>query len=722
MRLAYHTTYECAARPETVRAVLLNPNHWSSLLPNLERLGNYWCYGQELYELHVHSIGEGVVIQAVCLAPRRSWTVTFHFEDTIITTRLVVDVVADLAPSLWWAVRRAVAAQVAQSCMLLAALLDAQTPPLPTPPVVPEQIDAVAARYPNTVAAFASMNALDHLERIVRLDGVWQQIRQATANKGRPSGAAQSPVYNLQSSISHQPQYRYDLIYAGGGLALLHAAVMAQRYNKKVLLFDRGEVGCAHREWNISRIELEALVAIGLFTWDELHDVVMNEYERGIVRFHSRETPVDLWLPTVLNVALDAGMLLQRARRKLEQAGGTILDHRVFKQVSVSSTNPVEVCVEVQAPHGISESYHGRLLLDGMGSTSPLAMERFAGQPFAGVCPTVGTVVSGLAEGDAPNQHNPHVGDILLSIDHAQRNQQYMWEGFPGRGDELTVYLFYYDTLQKNQEQRTKNRENVSQHGSQFTVLGSPSLMQLFEDYFTLLPTYKQPGPDFRHLKPVYGYIPARHSLRRQEAPLLRGVLPIGDSAAQQSPLTFCGFGSHVRNLQRTTSLLDVALNHDLLEPEQVYTISAYQTNVSLNWVFSRFMQPWQRPEDVNRLQNVFLGVLNELGIDLAQRFFQDRMRWGDYHKMVLGMFAAHPPIVLDAWQVLGPRGCQQWAADYGRYSGAALLAWAAQYLGQSGRHTLIERLEQVHPAAALRVRAAFAEWHASGWLAFDEI
>ena len=22
-----------------------------------------------------------------------------------------------------------------------------------------------------------------------------------------------------------------------------------------------------------------------------------------------------------------------------------------------------------------------------------------------------------------------------------------MWEGFPGRGDELTVYLFYYDTV-----------------------------------------------------------------------------------------------------------------------------------------------------------------------------------------------------------------------------------------------------------------------------------
>ena len=51
-----------------------------------------------------------------------------------------------------------------------------------------------------------------------------------------------------------------------GGLGLLHAAVMATRYGYRVLVFDRDEVGCAHREWNISDPELEALVRLGLFT------------------------------------------------------------------------------------------------------------------------------------------------------------------------------------------------------------------------------------------------------------------------------------------------------------------------------------------------------------------------------------------------------------------------------------------------------------------------
>jgi lycopene cyclase CruA len=287
-----------------------------------------------------------------------------------------------------------------------------------------------------------------------------------------------------------------------------------------------------------------------------------------------------------------------------------------------------------------------------------------------------------------------------------------MWEGFPGRGDELTVYLFYYDTLTRGQ-------------GSGVAALGpipdprslTPGLMQLFEDYFALLPTYKQPGPGFRHLKPVYGYIPSRHSVRRQEAPLLRGVLPIGDSAAQQSPLTFCGFGSHVRNLERGTSLLHAALHHDLLGPQHLRWISSYQVNVSLNWVFSRFMQPWGAPDDVNHLQNIFLAVLNELGEDLARRFFRDQMRWGDYHRMILGMFRHHSRIVLIAWRVLGPAGVRRWIGDYLAYSGAALLAATGRRLGVGGRLALVRLGARLSPALGLRLRARFAEWRAMGWL-----
>src|SRR5882757_6739171 len=116
----------------------------------------------------------------------------------------------------------------------------------------------LASRYPRTIAAFDAMSAHDHLERIARLDEAWDAIRSGAQHYDRSTysqSATPRGHPNLQSAID------YDLVYAGGGLGLLHAVVMA-RYGYRVLLFDRGEVGCAYREWNISRAELRALVEV----------------------------------------------------------------------------------------------------------------------------------------------------------------------------------------------------------------------------------------------------------------------------------------------------------------------------------------------------------------------------------------------------------------------------------------------------------------------------
>jgi lycopene cyclase CruA len=233
-----------------------------------------------------------------------------------------------------------------------------------------------------------------------------------------------------------------------------------------------------------------------------------------------------------------------------------------------------------------------------------------------------------------------------------------------------------------------------------------------------MLPTYKRPGPDFRHVKPVYGYIPGRHSLRSQEAPLLRGVLPIGDAAAQQSPLTYCGFGSHVRNLHRTTSLLDYALRRNLMEPQHLRHISPFQTNVSLNWIFSRFMQPWQnKPQGVNELQNAFLGALNDLDSDLASRFFRDRMRWNDYNRVVWHTMLRYNDVFVIAWPVLGVAGVWQWFTDYLRFSGSAAAATIGHNLGARGEEMARQAGERISPALGLAVRAHYAEWRAMGWI-----
>jgi lycopene cyclase CruA len=545
---------------------------------------------------------------------------------------------------------------------------------------------ALRASHPRTVAAFEAMGAAGQLCSVAALDERWAQV-----SRGHLS-------HSLHRRVDRLPEAEgaWDLIYAGGGLGLLHALVMC-RHGYRVLIFDRDEVGRAHREWNVSDSELRVLARLGIFDEQEVEQVVAHRHARGVVRFHAETVsvqPAELWMDHVLDVSLDAAELLRLLRRKLEAAGGDILDHSTLGQVLAG---PDGVVVELTASDGTRRRLRGRLLLDGMGATSPLAMQRFNGQPFAGVCPTVGSTVTGLEPGCGPGRHDPSVGDILISVADAQNGHQLIWEGFAGREGSLTVYVFYYDLV-----------PGAERH----------SLLDLFEDYFALLPTYKVPGPEFRHVKPVFGFIPARHTQRRTPVLPLAGVLPLGDAAAQQSPLTFTGFGSHLRNLERTTSLLDYALRRNLLDPRALAEISAYQANVALHWVFSRFMQPWRRPNDVNQLQNVFARVLNELGTDVAARFFKDRMRWRDYGRIVNHTLKIYKPIIPTAIEVLGPRGTIRWIADYLRFSRAALLATCGRLLEEQQWYILERIADRVAPRRALWLKSRRAEWRAMGWLA----
>jgi lycopene cyclase CruA len=705
-----HRYIEIPAPPQVIHELLVEQPPFAG-----ECLGAFWRWQNTLWTIERTSFADGRILwRGTCPAlPQAAFLLSATLQDAVVATQIQLHLAITLPGggvfNVWRDRRRAsrLAIELEAGLRTLRERAIHQLPPPTTPaelPADPQQLAAaLRATHPATVAAFTAMQALPGLQAVVQLDRRWQATE---------AGAFIPEVYQAVTTL---PPTRdtFDLIYAGGGLGLLHAAVMACRYGYHVLLFDRGEVGCAHREWNISDHELRALVTIGLFTQAELEQVIMRRYTDGVVRFHpdhSGVRPAELHLPNVLNVALDAAGLLHLARRKLEAAGGMVLDRRTFKRVWVQA--PGAVAVEVEHGAHSTEWYRGRVLLDGMGATSPLALRRFAGQPFAGVCPTVGTVVDGLEHGPALDQHHPDTGDILVSISDTQRDRQLIWEGFAGRGDELTVYVFYYDVL-KNK--RAKNN-GTGEHEAPGGRTDRHSLLDLFEDYFRLLPTYKRPGPNFRHIKPVYGFIPARHTQRRLTVPLLPGVLPVGDSSAQQSPLTFCGFGSHVRNLDRTTRLLDHALRRELLAPEYLGLISAYQSNVALNWVFSRFMQPWRAPHDVNRLQNIFARVLNEVGVDVAVRFFQDQMTWRDYGRILNHTLAVYKPIIPTTLAVLGPHDTLRWVGDGLRFSAAAAAAALGRALGDATLDRLADRIDRARPGLAFRIVARRAEWRVMGW------
>ena len=521
----------------------------------------------------------------------------------------------------------------------------------PSSPVAPLSAPDLAARYPLTVAAFAALpDGAAALAAVGRLQARWQAV-WAEPPPARVIGRVRGVLPRLPVPDC------YDVVIAGGGLGLLVGAALAGR-GWRVLVFDRDVVGCAHREWNITRRELQVLVDAGLATWDELDAAVATTYQAGVIRFDATGTggPAHpLVLPGVLDLALEGQAVLDLARTRFQAAGGVIRSHRRFRRVVTQAAGTVRSHLYLDGPAG-PEVVEVRLVVDMMGSISPIALTLNRGRPFDGVCPTVGTVVRDLP-GD------PATGDILVSIAGTQAGRQLIWEGFPGRAGETTVYLFYYDLASP-------------QHAP------AQSLLDLFEQYFTLLPTYAasratpaehatRNPPPVQHLRPVFGYIPARHGRRGRTA--TRGLLCLGDAAAGQSPLTFCGFGSFVRHLPATAAALDEALAADRLDAADLAPIGPFQANLRPAWAFARLMQPWPGGDRaaVNRLLNAFCAALAQVGPAVTTRFLQDRHTFTDYVRILLTTAARYPAVFPITWRVLGPRGMARWVGDIAAFGRA---------------------------------------------------
>jgi lycopene cyclase CruA len=430
---------------------------------------------------------------------------------------------------------------------------------------------------------------------------------------------------------------------------------MVQRYGLRVLIFDRFTVGAVHREWNISREELQEFLDIGLLTPEELASVIQREYSDGLVRFHPgsiRVSPAELHLKNVLNIAIDAEKLTALCMKKIlaqpasEGGPNVILHHTTFVRCSVQ---PVQgVTVDVIQVSGGKHSYRARLLIDGMGATSPIACQLNSGRPFSLVCPTVGTVARGYRNGRASDEIDPEVGEVLVSTEDARNGRQLIWEAFPGAGDQVAIYLFYYAETD-----------------------GQIDLLQLFDDFFTLLPSYKDTST-VEIIKPVYGFIPAGYNIslpwqRERKVLAYDHVLSLGDAAAFQSPLTFCGFGSYVRNLRRITTLLHQALKTNCLRAEDLNRIRASEAVPAVARAFSKFMiaKPSEPRWQVNETLNVFCRVLQDLGPQVTNDFFKDRVSWSDYTRIVLRTPHYYAKIYILALKTLTPAEMLGWVTAW---------------------------------------------------------
>ncbi|HEY9826837.1 MAG TPA: flavin-dependent dehydrogenase [Stenomitos sp.] len=449
----------------------------------------------------------------------------------------------------------------------------------------------------------------------------------------------------------------YDLIYIGGALGVIHAAVMAN-LGYRVLLIERLPFGQMHREWNISRAEFQTLIDLGLFTAADFEGLIGREYKDGFNKFFDANNPPQakapiLHTPTVLNIAVNSAKLLHLCGEKLRQAGGDIWDYTEFQRMDVQPSHAT-----VQALHLPSQTQKqatGRIVVDAMGTASPIAWQLNGGRAFDSVCPTVGAVISGMESAVWDSTY----GDVLNSHGDVSRGRQLIWELFPGPGDELTFYLFHYHQV---------HPENPG------------SLLEMYEDFFHILPEYRRCNMDeLTWLKPTFGYIPGHFSANdRDRTVAFDRLVSIGDAASLQSPLVFTGFGSLVRNLPRLVDLLDTALRHDLVQAKYLNQIRAYQSNIAVTWLFSRgMMVPTGRsipPERINAMLNTFFGILASEPAEIADGFVKDRFSWVSFNRMALKAAVINPALLLWIWDLVGPKDMLRWLQSYWSFTVAAFV------------------------------------------------
>ncbi|NHC33732.1 NAD(P)/FAD-dependent oxidoreductase [Scytonema millei] len=561
----------------------------------------------------------------------------------------------------------------------------------PAPPAIDLSqqsiFEALAPHYPLTVKYFQQIpNGEYDLKRVYWWEQRW---REGVQNPQQPRQVVFSKK-NVETLHVTPLQPSYDLIYIGGALGVIHAAVMAQ-LGYRVLLLERLPFGRMNREWNISRTELQSLIDLGLLTPAECESVIAREYKDGFNKFFDGNNPPHLkapilHTPTVLNIALDAERLLRLCGEKLKAAGGEIWDETEFLRADIERSQ-----VTLQARHLPSQTQKqasGRVLVDAMGTASPIAWQLNGGRAFDSVCPTVGAVVNG---GFEPGVWDAQYGDVLNSHGDISRGRQLIWELFPGAGEEITVYLFHYHQV---------NRENPG------------SLLEMYEDFFTILPEYRRCDLDkLVWKKPTFGYIPGHFSVgSRDRTVAFDRLVAIGDAASLQSPLVFTGFGSLVRNLSRLTALLDTALKHDLLSASDLNQIRAYQSNVAVTWMFSKGMMvptgKFLPPERVNSMLNNFFGLLTDEPLEVADRFIKDRFDWFTFNRLALKAARKNPVLLLWIWELAGAKDLLRWLLSYFNFSWNALLSLCFSGWLPSFLHQIQPWLEPRYPRLWLRLLA----------------
>ena len=469
------------------------------------------------------------------------------------------------------------------------------------------------------------------LERLRGADKFWTALRSGKID-------AAEVVSNSAAEVT---ETETDIIVCGGTLGILLGTAL-QQIGWQVTLIERGILKGREQEWNISRNELQTFIDLELLTEKELELAIATEYNPARVSFKEGK---EVWIKDVLNIGVEPIYLLEQLKQKFLQAGGKLLENTAFKSAKVHPNG-----VEVEAG---DRTIKTRLLIDAMGHFSPIVKQARNGTKPDAVCVVVGSCAEGFPDNST--------GDLIYSFTPIVNHCQYFWEAFPAK-DGRTTYMFSY--LDAEPER--------------------PSLEHFMNEYLRLLPEYQ--GVKLRDLefkRFLFGFFPAY-----KDSPIklpFDRILPVGDSAGGQSPVSFGGFGAMIRHLPRLTTGIDEALRVDSLNQKDLALLQPYQPNISVTWLFQQTMSVEVgkdvNPEQINNLMGGVFTVMDRLGDKVLKPFLQDVIQFAPLAKTLP---LVDPKLVLPLLPQIGISSLISWLFHYlnlALYSGLYRVGKIAQPL-----------------------------------------
>ncbi|KAG6557903.1 hypothetical protein Mapa_000081 [Marchantia paleacea] len=460
-------------------------------------------------------------------------------------------------------------------------------------------------------------------ESLKRVDKQWKMVRSMEPAKGSaPEVVRRLDGKMLGISDPAALSGSFDVVVCGGTLGVFVATALAQR-GFKAAIVERGQLRGRMQEWNISRKELFELVKLGVLSAEEAEQVIAVEFNPNRVGFGAGS---DIWVKDILHLGVSPAKLIETVKQRFIQAGGTVFEGMGLSKVDIFDDGAVVYLDN-------DEILKARLVLDCMGNASPIVRQVRWGQRPDGVCMVVGTCARGF--------ENNTTSDVIFTnlpvVDVGKSKLQLFWEAFPaGSGPkDRTTYLFTYLDA-------TPDR---------------PSLEELLEAYWDLMPEYQNVKlEDLEILRVLYGFF---STYRKSPLPsAFDRILQIGDASGIQSPLSFGGFGSIARHLERLTTGLTDALEGDILEKDNLSLLNPYMPNLSGAWLLQRAMSVppggSPPPDFINELLSTNFTCMEKLGDPVMRPFLQDVVQFGPLAKTMASMMLANPGILPQIFKQVG--------------------------------------------------------------------